>query len=123
VRALNIPKAVIDAVAEREQQELERRERVYREGRPSVQLRDRICILVDDGLATGASMHAAVTALRTYEPREIVVAVPAAAPETCEMFEGEVDDLICVFTPEPFYGVGMWYADFSQTTDEEVIAY
>lgn len=123
VRALNIPKAVIDAVAEREQQELERRERVYREGRPSVQLRDRICILVDDGLATGASMHAAITALRTYEPREIVVAVPAAAPETCEMFEGEVDDLICVFTPEPFYGVGMWYADFSQTTDEEVIAY
>lgn len=123
VRALDIPKAVIDAIAQRERQELERRERVYREGRPPLALRDRVCILVDDGLATGASMHAAITALRTQEPREIIVGVPAAALETCEMFEGEVDDLICVFTPEPFYGVGMWYADFSQTTDEEVIAY
>lgn len=123
VNALNIPKPVIDAVAQKERQELERRERVYREGRPPLELRGCICILVDDGLATGASMYAAITALRTQEPREIIVGVPTAAPETCEMFEGEVDDLICVHTPEPFYGVGLWYADFSQTTDEEVIAY
>lgn len=123
VNALNIPRSVIDAVAEKERQELERRERAYRDGRPSLDLRDRICILVDDGLATGASMHAAVTALREQAPREIVVAVPTAAPETCEMFEGEVDAIICAITPEPFYGVGMWYADFSQTTDEEVKTY
>jgi putative phosphoribosyl transferase len=123
VEALDIPERIIDAVAEREQQELERREEAYRGDRPRPDLEGRICILVDDGLATGASMHAAVTGLRAQNPAEIVVAVPTAAPETCEMFEGEVDAVICAVTPHPFYGVGLWYHDFAQTTDEEVRAY
>jgi putative phosphoribosyl transferase len=123
IEALDIPERIIDAVAEREQQELERRERAYRGDRPPPELAGRLCILVDDGLATGASMHAAVTGLRAQNPAEIVVAVPTAAPETCEMFEGEVDAVVCAVTPHPFYGVGLWYHDFSQTTDEEVRRY
>lgn len=123
IEALDIPERIIDAVAEREQQELERRERAYRGDRLPPELAGRLCILVDDGLATGASMHAAVTGLRAQNPAEIVVAVPTAAPETCEMFEGEVDAVVCAVTPHPFYGVGLWYHDFSQTTDEEVRLY
>jgi predicted phosphoribosyltransferase len=123
VNALKIPQSVIDAVAGQEQQELERREQAYRGGRPRPDLQGKVCILVDDGLATGASMHAAVAGLRAQDPAKIIVAVPTAAPETCEMFESEVDAIICAITPEPFYGVGMWYADFAQTTDEEVKRY
>ena len=123
VQALNIPEAVIDAVAAREQQELKRRERAYRDGRPSPDLHGKTIILIDDGLATGSSMRAAVAGLKAQDAAKIVVAVPTAAPETCESFETEVDEIICASTPEPFYGVGLWYQDFSQTTDQEVRQY
>lgn len=120
VRRLGIPDHVIDEVAAREQQELARRERLYRGGRPPPDVRERTVILVDDGLATGATMHAAIQALRQQQPARIVVAVPTAAPETCEELRAEVDDVICAITPEPFHAVGLWYREFSQTTDEAV---
>src|SRR5712691_5226049 len=120
VRALQIPDHVIDAVAAREQEELARRERVYRGDRPPLDVRGRTVILVDDGLATGATMHAAIRALRQQQPARIVVAVPTAAPQTCDALRSEVDDVICAITPEPFHSVGLWYDDFSQTTDDEV---
>jgi putative phosphoribosyl transferase len=120
VRALGIPDYVIDAVAAWEEQELARRERLYRGDRPPPDVRGRTVILVDDGLATGATMHAAIQALREHQPARIVVAVPTASPETCERLREEVDDVICAVTPEPFYAVGLWYENFSQTTDEEV---
>jgi erythromycin esterase-like protein len=113
---------MIDAVAAREQQELARRERLYRDGRPPPDVRGRTVILVDDGLATGATMHAAIQALRQQKPTHIVVAVPTASPETCKKMRAEVDEVICAITPEPFEAVGRWYRDFSQTTDEEVRA-
>jgi putative phosphoribosyl transferase len=128
VRVLNpdlagmIPSSVVDAVAAREQQELERRERLYRGDRPPVQIAGRIVILVDDGLATGSTMRAAVTAIRKQNPQRIVVAVPVAAPETCDEFRAEVDEVICASTPEPFRAVGLWYDNFDQTSDEEVHA-
>jgi predicted phosphoribosyltransferase len=120
VRALRIPYHVIAAVAAREQQELARRERLYRGDRPPPEVRGRTVILVDDGLATGATMYAAVKALRQQLPARIVVAVPIAAPEACAELSEEVDEIVCAVTPEAFYAVGLWYADFSQTTDEEV---
>lgn len=120
VRALGIPDHVIQAVTAREQQELARRERLYRGGRPPAAVRGKTVILVDDGLATGATMSAAIKALRQLQPARIVVAVPTAAPDTCEALRAEVDEVICAITPEPFYAVGLWYEDFSQTTDEEV---
>ena len=120
VNRLGIPDHLIDAVAVREGQELARRERLYRGGRPLLDVRDRTVILVDDGLATGATMHAAIAALRQLHPARIVVAVPTASPETCEEMRAEVDDVICATTPEPFQAVGRWYQDFAQTTDEEV---
>jgi predicted phosphoribosyltransferase len=120
VERLGIPKQMIDAVAARERQELVRRERLYRGGRPPPDVRGRTVILVDDGLATGATMHAAIRALRQQNPARIVVAVPTASPDTCEEMKKEADDVICVITPEPFHAVGRWYRDFSQTTDEEV---
>jgi predicted phosphoribosyltransferase len=122
VRALHIPEEAIEAVAAEEQQELERRERLYRDDRPAPEVHGRTVILVDDGLATGSSMRAAVAALRYLRPARIVVAVPVAAPDTCTELQAEVDDVVCVRTPEPFYGVGLWYDDFSQTTDAEVHA-
>lgn len=120
VRGLNIPQSVIDTVANREQKELERREWAYRGERPRPTIEGKIVILADDGLATGSSMLAAVAGLRTKEPQEIVVAVPVAPRETCERIAQEVDEIICLETPYPFIGVGQWYEDFSQTTDEEV---
>ena len=120
VDRLGIPDHLIDAVAAREQQELSRRELLYRGGRPPPNIRGRTVILVDDGLVTGATMHAAIQALRQQQPARIVVAVPTASPETCEEMRAEVDDVICAITPEPFHAVGLWYQDFSQTTDEEV---
>jgi predicted phosphoribosyltransferase len=120
VRALRIPDHVIETVAAKEQQELARRERLYRGDHPPPDVRGQTVILVDDGLATGASMYAAVEALRQQQPARIVVAVPIAAPETCEELSGEVDDIICAVTPQPFHAVGLWYEDFSPTTDEEV---
>jgi predicted phosphoribosyltransferase len=120
VRALNIPPRVIDSVAAKEARELERRERLYRGDRRAPDVRGRTVILVDDGLATGSSMRAAVAALRQKNPSRIVVAVPVAAAATCREFEAEVDEVVCYETPEPFYSVGLWYEDFSQTTDEEI---
>lgn len=120
VQSLGIPQAVIDAVAAAEQKELQRREQLYRGGRPAPEVRGRTIILVDDGLATGSTMRAAVAALRQQGPARIVVAVPVGAPSTCDEFRADVDQIVCGFTPEPFYGVGQWYEDFSQTSDEEV---
>jgi len=122
VRSLGIPDYAIEAVASREQLELSRRERLYRGGRPALDVRGKMVILVDDGLATGATMQAAVAALRKQQPARIVVAVPVAAPETCEALKDEADDVICATTPQPFRAVGLWYEDFSQTSDEEVRA-
>jgi putative phosphoribosyl transferase len=120
VAGLRIPDHVIEAVAEAEQQELARRERVYRGDRPPPDVRHRTVILVDDGLATGATMQAAIKALRALPPARIVVAVPTGSPETCEQLKAQADDVICAITPEPFHAVGRWYEDFTQTTDEEV---
>jgi predicted phosphoribosyltransferase len=122
VEQLHIPQKVIDAVAERELQELERRERMYRDGRPFPDVRGKTVILVDDGLATGSTMRAAAAALRQQGPARLVVAVPAGSPETCAEFSAEVDEIVCAITPDPFYAVGVWYDDFTQTTDEEVRA-
>jgi putative phosphoribosyl transferase len=120
VDALGIPEHVINAAAAREQHELERREREYRDGRPPVDVRGKTVIVVDDGLATGSSMRAAVEALRKKGAARIIAAVPVASPATCAEFESEVDKVICAVTPEPFWAVGQWYKDFAQTSDEEV---
>ena len=120
VRALAIPDYVIEAVAQWEGKELARRERAYRGDRSPPDVRGRTVILVDDGLATGATMLAAVRALRQQQPGRIVVAVPTASPETCELLKGEADEVICAITPEPFRAVGFWYENFAQTTDDEV---
>jgi putative phosphoribosyl transferase len=117
---LDIPDDVIVKVAAREQKELERRERLYRDDLPPPDVRDRTVILIDDGLATGSTMRAAVAALSKQHPARIVVAVPVAAPVTCDEFKEVADEIICARTPEPFFGVGYWYEDFSQTSDEEV---
>ncbi len=119
---LPIPPSAIEAVAEREERELHRREKSYRGKRPPLNVEGRTVVVVDDGLATGSSMRAAVRALREMHPRTIVVAVPVAAPSTCEDFRQEAEPLICLRTPEPFEAVGLWYRDFAQTTDEEVHA-
>jgi putative phosphoribosyl transferase len=111
---------VIEAVTKREQQELERRERLYREGRLALPVRGRTVLLIDDGLATGSTMRAAAVALKQQQPAQIIVAVPVAAAQTCNEFQDEVDKVICATTPEPFYAVGLWYEDFSQTSDAEV---
>lgn len=110
----------IDRVIRREEQEIERREALYREGRPPIAAANRTAVLVDDGLATGATMLAAVRAVRAQRPERIVVAVPLASPEACDDFRAQTDEIICAATPEPFQAVGIWYEDFSQTTDEEV---
>lgn len=120
VRQLEIPAAVIEAVAAREEAELARRERLYRAGRSFPAVQGRTVILVDDGLATGATMRAAVVALRAQRPARIVVAVPVASAETCEELGRSVDDILCAVTPEPFHAVGFWYENFDQTSDEEV---
>src|SRR4029077_15694013 len=115
-----ISQKAIDAVVAREEQELGRREQSYRGARGPLDVRGKTVVIVDDGLATGSTMRAAVAALRKMEPRIIVVAVPVAASQTCEEFRREVDEMICLRTPEPFQAVGLWYDDFSQTTDSEV---
>jgi predicted phosphoribosyltransferase len=120
VDMLHVPPQVIDRVAQHEQRELERREREYRDGRPSPDVRGKTIILIDDGLATGATMRAAAQALRQLGPAKIVIAVPVAAASTCQEFEREVDEIVCAITPEPFHAVGLWYEDFAQTTDAEV---
>jgi len=115
-----IPEAAIEAVARDERAELERRERAYRNGRALVSIKGRTVIIVDDGLATGSTMRAAVLAVRRLEPARVVVAVPVGARDTCEALRDTADDVVCAVVPEPFSAVGLWYADFSQTTDEEV---
>jgi len=120
VNYLRIPDEAINHVAEQEQKELERREHSYRDNRPPPNVQGRTVILVDDGLATGSTMKAAAAALRLQQPARIVVAVPVAAQETCSEFRAEVDEIVCGATPEPFRAVGLWYRDFSQTTDDEV---
>jgi putative phosphoribosyl transferase len=120
VQALGIPDEVVDTIAAEEERELQRREREYRHGRPPLDVSSRTVILVDDGLATGSSMRVAALALREKKPARIIVAVPVASPATCEEFQSEVDEVICAITPEPFWAVGQWYTDFSQTSDEEV---
>lgn len=120
VRGLGVPEPVIAAVAEREQRELERRERAYRGDRPAPDIAGKTVIIVDDGLATGSTMRAAAEALRRLGPARIVVAVPVAATDTCEDLGREVDEVVCATTPEPFLAVGRWYEDFSETTDDEV---
>jgi putative phosphoribosyl transferase len=120
VGALRIPDRVIDGVAAMELDELQRRERAYRGDRAPPDVRGRTVILVDDGLATGSSMRAAVAALRRLGPARIVVAVPVGAAETCAELQAEADEAVCAHTPRPFFAVGQWYEDFSQTTDEEV---
>lgn len=120
IHELNIPEKVIDKVTQRELQELQRREHDYRGDRPAPDVRNRIVILIDDGLATGASMRAAVAVLRALHAARIVVAVPTTAWEAREVLRREVDEIVCVTVPEPFYEVGGSYDDFSQTTDDEV---
>jgi predicted phosphoribosyltransferase len=117
-----VSEAVIDEISAEEQAELERCEWAYREGRKPLDLRGRVVILVDDGLATGSTMKAAVQALRTHRPARIVVAVPVGAPDTCRALADLADDVVCARTPSPFAAVGHWYRDFSQTTDHEVRA-
>ena len=120
VRWYSIPIDPIDGVARQEQQELERRERAYRVDRPAVDLHGRTAIIVDDGLATGSTMRAAIEAVRRHEPSRVVVAVPVAAPSTCRELQPLVDEIVCARIPERFSAVGLWYKDFSQTTDDEV---
>lgn len=120
VKYLNIPENVIDSIAETELKELQRREFVYRGNRPEPDVKGKTVILIDDGLATGSTIRAAAQALRQQEPARIIVAVPVSAPERCDEYRIGVDEIVCAVTPESFFGVGQWYFDFSQTTDDEV---
>jgi len=120
IESLAIPPEIVDEVTERELAELRRREVAYRGDRPLAEIVGRTVILIDDGLATGSSMRAAAAAVRKQAPRRVVVAVPVAPTETCDALRREVDELVCLETPEPFFAVGMWYADFSETSDAEV---
>jgi predicted phosphoribosyltransferase len=120
IAMLRVPASIVDAVAREEQIELERRERAYRDGRTLLDLRDRIVLLIDDGLATGSSMKAAAEAVRTHHRARVVVAVPVGSPDTCRAFAELADEIVCARAPEPFAAVGQWYRDFSQTSDEEV---
>jgi predicted phosphoribosyltransferase len=119
---LGLSRQDIQTIIETERRELDRRERAYREGAPPLNVRGRTVILVDDGLATGATMLAAIAALRKLGPARIVVAVPVASPETCEAMAGAADEVVCAVTPQPFHAVGLWYDNFAQTTDDEVRA-
>jgi putative phosphoribosyl transferase len=120
VEALGIAPETIEGITQRERAELERRERQFRGDRPPLDAENKTVILVDDGLATGSTMRAAVAALRAKRPARIVVAVPVAAAATCDRIKAEVDEMICLYAPEEFYAVGEWYRDFSQTSDDEV---
>ena len=120
VAAAGITPAMFENATRVEERELQRREHAYRNGRPAVPLKDKVAVIVDDGLATGSTMRAAVEAVRRQQPSRVVVAVPVGAPETCDELALMADEVICVETPVPFSAVGLWYDDFSQTTDDEV---
>lgn len=120
VAALRLPPAEVARVVERERRELERRQRLYRDHRSYPKIAGKIVLLIDDGLATGASMFAALRALRNEHPAKVVVAVPIAPLDTCEGLRRYADDVVCCETPEPFGGVGLWYLDFTQVTDDQV---
>lgn len=120
IEEAGIPDHQVERITEHETRELERRERIFRGDRLPPAVAGRTAILVDDGLATGATMRAAIAALKQQRPARIVVAVPTAAPQACESMRSEVDEVVCAITPEPFYAVGLWYDDFAQTSDDEV---
>lgn len=122
IQYMGIPESVLEAVTKREAEEIRRREQAYRGVRPAADIPGKTVIVVDDGLATGSTMKAAIAALRRQEPAKIIVAVPTASPETCEELKSEADEIVCAITPEPFYAVGFSYEDFEQTTDAEVRA-
>jgi predicted phosphoribosyltransferase len=122
VRALGIPPEAIEHAAAVQQREVARREEAYRNGRPPIPLAGKVVVIVDDGLATGSTMRAAVKAVRRMQPARVVIAVPVGAPETCRALAAEADEMVCLQMPEPFVAVGLWYDDFVQTTDEEVRA-
>jgi predicted phosphoribosyltransferase len=120
IRALGLSQREIDEVIRREEQELRRREQQFRGGRPPLDLKGKTVILVDDGLATGATMWAAITAVRQQQPARIVMAVPVADPAGCESFRQIADEVVCAITAEPLHAVGLWYQEFPQMTDDEV---
>jgi len=120
LRELRVSPQLIERIAAREERELQRREELYRTCRPALKTEGRTVVLVDDGLATGASMKAAAQAVRVQNPKRVIAAVPVAAAEICNELLGDVDEMICLFTPRPFLSVSTWYEHFSQTTDEEV---
>jgi putative phosphoribosyl transferase len=120
IHAVGLSDIDIELVTQVQRKELERRERVYRGERPTLSAKGLTVIVVDDGIATGSGMQAAIRALRQMEAARIVIAVPVAPPSTCESLRMEVDDLVCATTPDPFYGIGQFYLDFSQVTDHEV---
>ncbi len=121
LKTLGIPIAAVKEITQREEHEIQRREKLYRASRPPPQLDDRIVILVDDGLATGSTMRVAVQAVSAGHPARVIIAVPVAAPQTCQTLGEIVDDIVCLATPDPFYAVGLWYEHFDQTSDNEVI--
>ncbi len=120
LKSLGVSRLALQHVIENEELELERRDRAYRENRPEPDVEGRTVILVDDGIATGSTLRAAIATLRQKHPKEIVVAVPVAPTSTCESLRAIVDKIICLSTPEPINSIGMWYVDFSQTSDQEV---
>jgi len=121
ITEVGISEAEIEEVTERVKKELERRELVYRAGRPPLKVEGQTVILVDDGIATGSSIRAGINALKQMKPARIVIAVPVAPASTCKRLRAEVDEVVCLYTPELFYAIGQFYEDFSQLTDEEVI--
>lgn len=123
ITALRIPPAVIEGVQRREQAELERREKLYRGAKTALRVKEQVVLLIDDGIATGSSVRAAVKALKALSPRKIIVASPVAAESSCRELREEANEVVCPFTPDPFMAVGCWYRDFTQTTDAEVHEY
>jgi putative phosphoribosyl transferase len=120
IRVLGISEQEIEGIAAAEQQELQRREATYRGDRPPLSVKERTVMLVDDGLATGSTMRAAAEAVRGQDPGKVVIAVPIASPDVCVELRSEADDVVCAVTAEPFHAVGLWYTDFSETTDDEI---